>query len=410
MKSQDYGSSLQGTDSEDFDALAKAAWEQLRHEGARPETLDDSEIYHSELKLQNAALRDSRERLERQEAMFERLFDAAPVGYFVVDFNGIIQRTNEEGASLARGVTVDPVGVSSARLFRETDRARFVEARDEARETGERCSVEVTLNDERATMVVVNMSYLQGLVDGTDGWLMVLTDVSVQRRTEREAERIRRLIGETHHRVKNHFQFASSLLELKKPRERSDSVSAILSDSQARLSALAALHDTLHQYSAHREVEIHAYIERVCSSLLQIYNTDQTVGIDLSLEQGAQQQRRLGLDMQSAVVTGTAISELVSNAVKDGLESHGRVSIRIVVEEDGEHHVRVRVEDDGPGLPPDFRMPDGIHSGLGLVSELIRDSLGSELVATNCGTSVPDEKRCTLGGACFAFTVPLASG
>ena len=238
---------------------------------------------------------------------------------------------------------------------------------------------------------------------------MTVTDISPQRRAEDEAARTQRLIGETHHRAKNHFQFASSLLELKKPRDRANPVAGILNDSQARLSALAALHDTLHQYAGTGSVDLRRYLERVCSALQQVYAAESTVCIDVAFEPDAVDDRRRDMEMQSAVVTGIATSELVSNAVKYGMQANGTVAIRIVVEGDGETAARVRVEDDGPGVSPDFQVPDSLHTGLGLVAGLLRDSIGCELVALDCGEEGADRHRCTLGGACFAFSVPLCS-
>ena len=62
--------------------------------------LHEFEVHQVELEMQNEELRLAREELELSRNKYAELYDFAPVGYFTLDANGLIQEVNLAGAQL----------------------------------------------------------------------------------------------------------------------------------------------------------------------------------------------------------------------------------------------------------------------------------------------------------------------
>ncbi|BAU54034.1 PAS domain-containing protein [Mucilaginibacter gotjawali] len=63
-----------------------------------PELAHELTVYEVELKMQNISLFDTLEKLTAAHNEYEELFELSPVGYFILDKNGIIQKVNERGS------------------------------------------------------------------------------------------------------------------------------------------------------------------------------------------------------------------------------------------------------------------------------------------------------------------------
>jgi len=76
------------------------------HDGRLPHEL---QVYQVELEMQNAALKEARDRIEAQLEKYTELYDFAPTGYFSVDKRGRILEVNLMGAAL--------LGIERSRLI-----------------------------------------------------------------------------------------------------------------------------------------------------------------------------------------------------------------------------------------------------------------------------------------------------
>lgn len=100
--------------NEQFQRLRLAAEQalgQTKLPGGLEDSLQELQVLQIELELQNDELFHANEELELQRLRFEHIYDLAPVGYFILDRNGVIEEVNsagmkllETGKALIRGV------------------------------------------------------------------------------------------------------------------------------------------------------------------------------------------------------------------------------------------------------------------------------------------------------------------
>ncbi len=106
--------------NEDSDKLRKEAESRLKSfPSLREESSDEDvkkllhelRVYQIELEMQNQELRDSQIKLEESRDQYSDLFEFAPVGYFILDKNGIILNCNLTGSTM--------LGVERSKLLRK---------------------------------------------------------------------------------------------------------------------------------------------------------------------------------------------------------------------------------------------------------------------------------------------------
>lgn len=68
------------------------------------ELLHEIQVQHIELEMQNDELKQSNEEVESQRHKFVGLYDLAPVGYFILDNNGMILEVNTTGSNQLQSV------------------------------------------------------------------------------------------------------------------------------------------------------------------------------------------------------------------------------------------------------------------------------------------------------------------
>ncbi len=198
-----------------------------------------------------------------------------------------------------------------------------------------------------------------------------------QRDLEESNEKLRTLMREMHHRIKNNLQTLADLLYLE-TLDAEGSAWKSLQDSIGRVKSIAAVHQML---SADRieAVEVRRLTERICN----------TIGGDLA---GAARGVRVAvagpevwLPSKHATALSLVLTELLTNALEHAFPQ-GRGHVTVELEEAGEE-VRVAVRDDGVGLPEDFRLDRHGHLGLKIVQDLVaRDLRGTFVLRTEGGT------------------------
>jgi two-component sensor histidine kinase len=198
-----------------------------------------------------------------------------------------------------------------------------------------------------------------------------------------QSERLKWLMKELHHRVKNNLQIVSSLLNLQTYRLKDEESVAALRESQLRVQAMSLIHQRLYQVEEVTLVNFKLYITDLTETLMRAYgfNTD---SFDLRLD-----IEKEFLDVDTVMPLGLLVNELITNSFKYAYGDVKRPELTISLEQ-GSSQLRLSVSDNGPGMSV-------ADTKKGFGKQLIT-ALTKQLKA-NCEVNVTQ-------GTSYLFTIP----
>nr|WP_237179876.1 PAS domain S-box protein [Rhodoplanes sp. Z2-YC6860] len=194
------------------------------------------------------------------------------------------------------------------------------------------------------------------------GAINILVDVS-QRKDAESQQRV--LLYELNHRVKNNMQMLQSLLSASARRANSVEAREVLQEASGRIAAMAAAQRVLYQTTAATRFSAPEFVAAVCETARHAFPP----GVHVACEAAP-----IELDNDTAMPLALAINELLTNAVKHGLQGRDRGTIRVTFKTRGDTCV-LDVEDGGPGF--DLEQIKSRSSGLALVQGLVRQLGGT---------------------------------
>ncbi len=205
------------------------------------------------------------------------------------------------------------------------------------------------------------------------GAINLLVDVSERKEAETQQRILR---NELNHRVKNNMQMLQILLETGARQARSPEAREVLEEASGRIMAMAAVQRVLYTTPDTTRFNARDFLNAVCESALQAFPEE--LDIDYEAEP-------IQLLNDAAMPLALIANELLTNAVKYGLNGEGAGTIRVRLRREDESFL-FYVEDDGPGF--DLQSVQRRSSGLALVQGLARQIRGSFEVtrtpATRC--------------------------
>lgn len=182
------------------------------------------------------------------------------------------------------------------------------------------------------------------------------------------------LLKELSHRTKNNLQLILSLLRLKAKEVDHPVLHEAFDDFQARIQAMALLHETLYAKDDLSGIEMVSFIHQMLEKLGTIYTPK---GVVLEFE-----AKPLVLPLLQAMHLVMILNELLTNTLKHAFPE-GRAGRVQVVLEHQEERVRLGVLDDGVGMPPEGDK----GFGLKLVADILKQLDGTlHLESSNPGT------------------------
>ena len=188
------------------------------------------------------------------------------------------------------------------------------------------------------------------------------------------------LLHEIHHRVKNNMQVINSLLKLQSNNIENEQTKEILKDSQSRVYAMSAVHETLHGSESLSEIDLLSYLSKITTSIFQTYSTDSR-RIELNSD-----INNSPIILNQAYPLGLIINELISNSLKYAFpdEREGKISVSLKKQD---RELELIIVDDGVGMPDSFDWKNPNTLGLKLVRTLVENQLdGSIKMESNDGT------------------------
>ncbi len=184
------------------------------------------------------------------------------------------------------------------------------------------------------------------------------------------------LIDEIHHRVKNNMNIISSLLSLQANNIEDNQTKEILKQSQSRVYAMSAVHETLHGSANLSEIDLKSYLSKMTTSVFQVYSTDHhEVKLNNDVEE-------VPISLNQAYPLGLTINELISNSLKYAFpdDREGEISVAI---NKLDKELRLTVKDNGVGMPTDFDWKSSDTLGLKLARNLVENQLDGSIDMEN---------------------------
>ena len=172
-----------------------------------------------------------------------------------------------------------------------------------------------------------------------------------------DLDREKLMLSETHHRIKNHLQIISSLLNLQINGVSDQHARNALRSSQNRVRAIAALHQHLYQLALGNAGTFSDFTHDLVQHLRECYEASpEATTVRIDIQDGSIQPEWL---MPLALTINEALSNSFEHAFPHGRS--GAITATLTFSgQTGE----LTIQDDGVGLPADFQPAES--SGLGL--------------------------------------------
>lgn len=207
--------------------------------------------------------------------------------------------------------------------------------------------------------------------------LIESANASLERRVETrtaelraERDRAELLLSEVNHRVANSLALVASMVRLQARAAKNQAAKDVLTETEARISAVAMVHKKLYASGDVRDVDLREFITSMVSQL-EIAMQDQGHTSELKVD-----VEPIRMTTDRTVNLGVIVAEWVTNAVKYAYPE-GKGEVRISLRHQNDGRIQLRVEDDGIGHDREAA-PKGTGLGSRLVSAMA-SALGGEI-------------------------------
>jgi PAS domain S-box-containing protein len=303
------------------------------------------------------------------ETATDAIFQSDPRGYLTFVNQTVVQRNGYSEEEL--------IGKHFLDLVRSDYRARvekFYAAQFAERLSETYCEFPIVTKAGKAVWVGQNVKTIEK--DGKIiGFQAIARDITDRKKAEDQLKAALKekevLMREIHHRVKNNFQVVSSILELQAGRMRDRRCSEALRDTEARILAMAMIHERLYESESLARIAMDEYLASIAKELVGFYGAG-AGRIELHTE-----IEEISFCPDTAIPCGLIVTELLTNAMKHAFRKGEDGRIEISLHSGASNRYKLTVSDNGVGVPRDFQPWKTDSLGLNLVDSFVKKLKGA---------------------------------
>ena len=205
-------------------------------------------------------------------------------------------------------------------------------------------------------------------------------DITIRKKAEEQIKTALKeketLLEEIHHRVKNNMAVIASLLKLQSNNIDDERIKEALKESQSRVYAMSAVHETLHGSENLSEIDLKVYLAKITTTIFQTYSVNpDKVKLNYDVE-------RIPISINQASPLGLIINELISNSLKYAFPDDRNGEINVSMKK-LDKELELTVMDDGVGIPDGLDWKNSSTLGLKLVRTLVENQLDGSIDIEN---------------------------
>lgn len=183
--------------------------------------------------------------------------------------------------------------------------------------------------------------------------------------------KIKSLVKESHHRVKNNMQMINNLLTLQSEGTDNNEVILAFNEIKNRIHSIALIHEKLYTSSNLKEVNVKQYIEELTDFI------EESIGNDISSPiKKITIHKELVVDSETISSLGLIINELITNSYKYAFKAKQENELDITITKSNNIY-ELTYSDSGIGLPDDFKLENSKSLGLELIKVFASQLEGS---------------------------------
>ncbi|MBZ0207474.1 MAG: nitrate- and nitrite sensing domain-containing protein [Flavobacteriales bacterium] len=189
-------------------------------------------------------------------------------------------------------------------------------------------------------------------------------------KVEQANARIRTLIREIHHRVKNNLQVVSSMLRLQSGTIADEQLQQVFAQSQGRVASMALIHEKLYKGDDLAQVDLSQYIKELFAELVQLNKVRESIRYRTAIDPD------LVLDLDTMVPLGLILNELITNSFKHAFTEGQEGFINLRIHRADHDQFDLHYSDNGGGIPKEKLNTDSGTLGHSLIESLVEQLNG----------------------------------
>lgn len=319
--------------------------------------------------------------LKESEEWHKAILQTAMDGYWLVDMQGRLLEVNDTYCRMSGYSMQELLAMYVSDLEVEEDSDAVKLRIQELVALGEnRFESRHRRKDGSVFDVEVSTQYRSSAMDGMV--VAFLRNISSRKSLEKKlavtVEEKEALLREVHLRAVNLIKYISSLLDVQISsfNTRQDALKGLENDRK-RLNSIATIHSILYESKDYSQINIDDFLHTLIPQIIQNSDCGKSINISINNE-------NILLNIDSAVICGLLINELVVNSCEHAFPDRDSGDIKINMRYLNEQSLELEVKDNGIGLSGNYLDSKGL--GMTMIRLYVQQLQGSWEFTGNQGT------------------------